>query len=76
MAFYSVANRKNFFFSTGVPHHTEERSHHHSPRAKLQRMLQKNKSILDAVVQASQEKQETGATELETLNKQAQIAAL
>ncbi|XP_067930714.1 uncharacterized protein [Watersipora subatra] len=60
----------------GVPHHTIQRSFHHSPRAKLQRMLEKNKNILDSVAQASQDKQEPGATELIVATKQSQIAAL
>lgn len=32
----------------------ELRSQHHSPTAKLQRMLEKNRSLLDAVVKAGQ----------------------
>ena len=42
----------------GVPRHAEERSQHHSPTAKLQRLLEKNKNILEAVSNSSNQQQQ------------------
>lgn len=54
----------------------EKRSQHHSPTAKLQRMLEKNRSLLDAVVkgQNSDRKEEVNGG-LVAATKQVEMTA-
>ena len=50
--------RSHWLIIVGVPRHAEERSQHHSPTAKLQRLLEKNKNILEAVSNSSNQQQQ------------------